>query len=59
MVDAATEGEEELQAQLAADPTLPATWAALLADEAEVACSAVAVLPACSHNDRADYHIHN
>lgn len=36
MVDDATEGEEELLAQLAADPTLPASWAKLLTDEAEV-----------------------
>lgn len=30
------EGEEELLAQLAADSSLPAAWATLLADEAEV-----------------------
>lgn len=33
VVDDATEGEEELQAQLAADPRLPAAWAALLAED--------------------------
>ncbi len=33
VVDDATEGEEELQAQLAADPRLPVAWAALLAED--------------------------
>ena len=36
VVDDAVEGEEELVAQLVADPTLPAVWAAMLTEEAEV-----------------------
>lgn len=35
-MDDAIEGEEELVAQLVADPTLPAVWAAMLTEEAEV-----------------------
>lgn len=35
-MDDAVEGEEELVAQLVADPTLPAVWAAMLTEEAEV-----------------------
>lgn len=35
-MDDATEGEEELLAQLTADPALPSAWAAVLADEAQV-----------------------